>query len=165
MPEQDLLSEGDSTGLQPSLDSKRGFCLSQYQPQLQKSLPRLEKKISRIMYWLAHQTRVNMASGMSTTAPSMAITAQSTAPSTAPLQVAGPSTMEPAVPIGEQVGQDTPSVIQGARPEVRIEQTAQPPQMYGAQPYISGQQYTAPLPCTHPSRMVLLTHVCACYVS
>ena len=96
------------------------------------------------------QNGVNMASGMSNTAPSTAIMAQSTAPSTAPLQVAGPSTMEPAVPIGEQVGQDTPSVIQGARPEVRIEQTAQPPQMYGAQPYISGQQYTAPLPCTAP---------------
>ena len=91
-----------------------------------------------------------MASGVSTMAPSTAITAQSTAPSTASLQVAGPSTMEPAVPIDEQVGQDTPSVIQGARPEVRMEQTAQSPQMYGAQPYISGQQYTAPLPCTAP---------------
>ena len=136
---------------------------------------RLEKKISRIMYWLAHQNSklsrflvvqaqngVNMASGMSTTAPSTAIKAQSMAPSTAPLQVAGPSTMEPAVPIGEQVGQDMSSVIQGARPEVRMEQTAQPPEMYGAQPYmtgqqytahqpyISGQQYTAPLPCTAP---------------
>ena len=108
------------------------------------------------------QNGVNMASGMSTTAPSTAITAQSTAPSRAPLQVAGPSTMEPAVPIGEQVGQDTSSVIQGTRPEVRLEQTVQPPQMYGAQPYmtgqqytahqpyISGQQYTAPLPCTAP---------------
>ena len=108
------------------------------------------------------QNGVNMASGTSITAPSTAITAQSTAPSTAPLQVAGPSTMELAVPIGEQVGQDTSSVTQGARPEVRMEQTAQPPQMYGAQPYvtgqqytahqpyISGQQYTAPLPCTAP---------------
>ena len=108
------------------------------------------------------QNGVNMASGTSTTTPSTAITAQSTAPSTAPLQVAGPSTMELAVPIGEQVGQDTSSVTQGARPEVRMEQTAQPPQMYGAQPdmtgqqytahqpYISGQQYTAPLPCTAP---------------
>ena len=89
-----------------------------------------------------------MASGMSTTAPSTAITAQSMAPSTAPLQVAGPSTMEPAVPIGEQVGQDTSSVIQGARPEVRMEQTGQ--QYTAHQPYISGQQYTAPLPCTTP---------------
>ena len=103
-----------------------------------------------------------MASSTSTTTPSTAITAQSTAPSTAALQIAGPSTMEPAVPIGKQVGQDTPSVTQGARPEVRMEQTAQPPQMYGAQkymtgqqymapqPYISGQQYMAPLPCTAP---------------
>ena len=106
------------------------------------------------------QNRVNMASGTSITTPSTAVTAQSTAPSTAPLQVAGPSKMELAVPIGEQVGQDTSSVTQGARPEVRMEHTAQPPQMYGAQPYmtgqqytahqpyISGQQYTAPLPCT-----------------
>ena len=130
------------------------------------------------MYWLAHQNTqveqdlvvqaqngVNMASGMSTTAPSTAITAQSTAPSTPPLQVAGPSTMELAVPIGEQVGQDKSSVFQGARPEVRMEQTVQPPQMYGAQPYMTGQQYTAhqpyisgQLPCRvpHPSRTLLL---------
>ena len=50
--------------------------------------------------------------------------------STAAFQVAGPSTKEPIV---EQVGQDTPSVIQGARPEQR----------YSSQPYFSGQQYTA----------------------
>ena len=37
-----------------------------------------------------------MASGTSTTAPSTAITA----PSMAPLQVAGPSTMKPIVPLG-----------------------------------------------------------------
>ena len=108
------------------------------------------------------QNGVNMASSTSITTPSTAVTAQSTAPSTAPLQVAGPSTMELAVPIGEQVGQDTSSVTQGDRPEVRMEQTAQPPQMNGAQPYmtgqqymahqtyISGQQYTAALPCTAP---------------
>ena len=108
------------------------------------------------------QNGVNMASGMSTTDPSTAITAQSTAPSTAPLQVAGSSTIELAVSIAEQVGQDTSSVIHGAQKEVRMEQTPQPPQMYGAQPYmtgqqytahqpyISGQQYTAPLPCTAP---------------
>ena len=66
------------------------------------------------------QNGVNMASGTSTTAPSTAITA----PSTAPLQLAGPSTMEPIVPIGVQLGQDTPSVNQGARPDVTIEQTA-----------------------------------------
>ena len=68
----------------------------------------------------------------------------------APLQVAGPSTMEPTVPIGEQLGQDTPSVIQGARPDIRIEQTAQSTQRYGTLPYIPGPQYTAPLPCTAP---------------
>ena len=73
------------------------------------------------------QNGVNMASGTSTTAPSTAIKA----PSTAPLQVAGPSTMESTVPIGEQLGQDTPSVIQGARPDIRIEQTAQSTQRYG----------------------------------
>ena len=78
------------------------------------------------------QNGVNLASGTATTAPSMA-----------PLQVAGPSTMEPIV---EQFGQDTPSVIQGARPDVRIEQTAQSTQRYGTLPYIPGPQYTAPLP-------------------
>ena len=48
------------------------------------------------------------------------------------------------------MGQDTPSVIQGARPDVRIEQTAQSTQRYGTLPYIPGPQYTAPLPCTAP---------------
>ena len=96
------------------------------------------------------QNGVNMASGTSTTAPSTAITAPSKAPSTAPLQVAGPSTMEPTVPIGKQLGQDTPSVIQGARPDVRIEQTAQSTQRYGTLPYIPGPQYTAPLPYAAP---------------
>ena len=84
-----------------------------------------------------------MASGTAITAPSTATTAPSTAPSTAPLQVAGPSTMEPIV---VQLGQDTPSVIQGARPDVGIEQTAQSTQRYGTLPYIPGPQYTAPLP-------------------
>ena len=70
------------------------------------------------------QNGVNMASGTSTTAPSTAITAPSMAPSTAPLQLAGPSTMEPIVPIGVQLGQDMPSVNQGARLDVTIEQTA-----------------------------------------
>ena len=59
------------------------------------------------------------------------------------MQVAGPSTIEPIV---EQLGQDTPSVIQGARPDVRIEQTVQSTQRYGTLPYIPGPQYTAPLP-------------------
>ena len=81
-----------------------------------------------------------MASGTATTAPS-------TAPNTATLQVAGPSTMEP---IFAQLGQDTPSVIQGARPDVRIEQTVQSTQRYGTLPYIPGLQYTAPLPCAAP---------------
>ena len=44
------------------------------------------------------------------------------------------------------MGQDTPSVIQGARPYVRIEQTVQSTQRYGTLPYISGPPYTAPLP-------------------
>ena len=57
-----------------------------------------------------------------------------TAASTAALQ-AGPSTKEPIV---EQLGQDTPSVIQGALPEQRL----------GSQPYVSGQQYTAAQPYT-----------------
>ena len=85
------------------------------------------------------QSGANMASGTATTAPSTA----TTAPSKAPLQVAGPSTMEPIV---QQLGQDTPSVIQGARPDVRIEQTAQSTHRYGTLPYIPGPQYTAPLP-------------------
>ena len=85
------------------------------------------------------QNGANMASGTATTAPSTA----TTAPSTAPLQVAGPSTMEHIV---EQFGQDTPSVIQGARPDVRIRQTAQSTQRYGTLPYIPGPQYMAPLP-------------------
>ena len=98
------------------------------------------------------QNGVNMASGTSTVAPSMAIffTAPSTAPSTAPLQLAGPSTMEPIVPIGVQLGQDTPSVIQGARPDVRIEQTVQSTQRYGTLPYTPGPQYMAPLPYAAP---------------
>ena len=78
-----------------------------------------------------------MASGTAITAPSTA----TTAPSTAPLQVAGPSTMEPIV---VQLGQDTPSVFQGARPDVGTEQTAQSTQRYGTLPYIPGPQYTAP---------------------
>ena len=82
------------------------------------------------------QNGANMALGhYGTTAPSTS--------STAPLQVAGPSTMEPIV---EQLGQDTPSVIQGARPDVRIEQTTQSTQRNGTLPYIPGPQYTAPLP-------------------
>ena len=86
---------------------------------------------------------VNMASGTFTTAPSTAITAPSTAPSAAPLQVAGPSTMEPTVPIGEQLGQDTPSVIQLSR-------LRSPTQRYGTLPYIPGVPCAAPLPYAAP---------------
>ena len=62
------------------------------------------------------QNGVNMASGTATTAPSTA----TTAPCTAPLPLkAGPSTVEPIVPIVAPLGaQDTPSVIQRARPVV-----------------------------------------------
>ena len=54
-----------------------------------------------------------------------------------PYRLAGPSTKEPIV---EQLGQDTPNVIQGAHPEQR----------YGSQPYFSGQQYTAPTTAAQP---------------
>ena len=70
----------------------------------------------------------NMATSSTPTAAGTTIMAQSTAASTAAFQVAGPSTQEPIV---EQLGQDTPSVTQGARPE----------QKYGSQPYFSDQRY------------------------
>ena len=90
------------------------------------------------------QNGVNMASG---TAPSTA----TMAPSTAPLLLAGPSTMEPIVPIGAQLGaQDMPSVIQGARPVVSTEKTMQSTQGYGTLPYVSGPPYMAPLLSTAP---------------
>ena len=74
-----------------------------------------------------------MASGTATTAPSTA----TTAPSTAPLPLmAGPSTIEPIVPIVAPLGaQDTPSVIQRARPVVSTEQTMQSTPGYGTLPY------------------------------
>ena len=46
---------GDSTGRQPSLDSKHGFCQNQYLPRPQKSLPRLVKAILRMIHWSVHQ--------------------------------------------------------------------------------------------------------------
>ena len=101
-----------------------------------------EQQVMQVLVVQA-QNGANMASGTAITAPSTSTTAPSTAPSTALLQVAGPSSMEPIV---EQLGQDTPSVIQGARPDVRIDQTAQSTQRYGTLPYIPGPQYTAPLP-------------------
>ena len=76
------------------------------------------------------QNGANMATSSTHTAAGTTITAASTAA----LQ-AGPSTKEPIV---EQLGQDTPSVIQGALPEQRL----------GSQPYVSGQQYTAAQPYT-----------------
>ena len=79
------------------------------------------------------QNGANMATSSTTTAAGTTITAQSTAA----FQVAGPSTKEPIV---EQLGQDTPSVIQGAHLEQR----------YGSQPYFSGQQYTAPTTAAQP---------------
>ena len=96
-----------------------------------------------------------MASGTATTAASMATTAPSTA--TLPLmvgqtagQTAGQSSTEPLVPIVVQIeAQDTPSVIQGARPVIGAEQTMQSTQVYGTLPYFSGA-YTAPLPSTAP---------------
>ena len=98
-----------------------------------------------------------MASGTTTTAPSTA----TMAPSTAPLPLAGPSTMEPFVPIRAQLGaqdtpsviqgaQDTPSVNQGARPAISTEQTMQSTQRYGTLPYVSGTPYTAPQPSRAP---------------
>ena len=94
------------------------------------------------------QNGVNMASGTATTTPSMA----TTAPSTAPLPLtAGPSTIEPIVPIVAPLGaKDTPSVIQRARPVVSTEQTMQSTPGYGTLPYVSGPPYTAPLSSTAP---------------
>ena len=85
------------------------------------------------------QNRVNMASGKPTTAPRTA--------TTAPLPLtAGPSTIEPIVPIVAQLGaQDTPSVIQRARPVVSTGQTMQSTLGYGTLPYIFGLPYMAPL--------------------
>ena len=65
--------------------------------------------------------------------------------------VPGPSTIEPIVPIVAPLGaQDTPSVIQRARPVVSTEQTMQSTLGYGTLPYVSGPPYTAPLPSTAP---------------
>ena len=94
------------------------------------------------------QNGANMASGTATMVPSTA----TTAPSTAPLPLtAGQSSTEPLVPIVVQIeAQDTPSVIQGARPVISTEQTMQSTQVYGTLPYFSGPPYTAPLPSTAP---------------
>ena len=94
------------------------------------------------------QNGVNMVSDTATTAPSTA----TTAPCTAPLPLtAGPSTVEPIVPVVAPLGaQDTPSVIQRARPVVSTGQTMQSTPGYGTLPYVSGPPYTAPLPSTAP---------------
>ena len=89
------------------------------------------------------QNGVNMASGTATTAPSTAPTAPAM-----PL-TAGPSTIEPIVPIVAPLGaQGMPSVIQRARPVVSTEQhTMQSTAVYGPLPYASpAMPYTAPLP-------------------
>ena len=90
-------------------------------------------------------------SGTSTTAPSMAITA----PSTAPLQVAGPSSLEPIVPIGVQLGQDTPSVNQGARPDLKLSRRCS--LLRGTAPYRTSPVRSIRHPCRplHPCRMLL----------
>ena len=94
------------------------------------------------------QNGVNMASGTATTAPSTATTATCMAP--LPL-TAGPSTIEPIVPIVAPLGaQDTPSVIQRARPVISTEQTMQSTPGYGTLPYVSDPPYTVPLPSMAP---------------
>ena len=85
------------------------------------------------------QNGANMATSSTPTAAGTTITADSTAARTAAFQVAGPSTKEPIV---VQLGQDTPSVIQGARLEQRLV----------SQTYFSGQQYTAAQPYTAVSQ-------------
>ena len=72
------------------------------------------------------QNGANMATSSTLTAAGTSITAGNTAASTA-------STAACQEPIVVQLGQATPSVTQGARPEV----------IYGSQPHFSGQQYTA----------------------
>ena len=105
----------------------------------------VSKSVEQVLVVQA-QNGVNMASGTATMAPS-----------TAPLPLAGPSTMEPIVPLRAQLGaqdtpsviqgaQDTPSVNQGARPAITTEQIMQSTQRYGTLSYVSGPPYTAPLP-------------------
>ena len=77
----------------------------------------------------------------------MASGTATTAPSTAPLPLtAGPSTIEPIVPIVAPLGaQGMPTVIQETRPVVSIVQTMQSTAVYGTLPYVSGLPYMAPL--------------------
>ena len=100
------------------------------------------------------QNGVNMASGTATTAPSTA--------TTAPLPLTpGPSTIEPIVPIVTPLGaQDTPSVIQRARPAVSTEQTMQSTPGYGTLPYVSGLRIRHPCRLRHPCRTLRIRHPC-----
>ena len=101
-----------------------------------------------------------MASGTTTTAPSTATTAPCTAG-----QTAGQSSTEPLVPIVVQIeAQDTPSVIQGARPIISAVQTMQPAQVYGTLKYYSGPPYTAPLPSTAPLPYSAYTAPCRLFM-
>ena len=162
------LARETALGLQPSLDSKRGFLSKpvsasgsgptseissqagedDFEDNLLVSTP--NQQFEQVLVVQA-QNGVNMASGTATTAPS-----------TAPLTLAGPSTMEPFVPIRAQLGaQDTPSVIQGAqdtpgvnqgaRPAISTEQTMQSTQRYtwySTLPYVSGlEAFNADITC------------------
>ena len=92
--------------------------------------------------------------GTATTAPSTPLRHTVRHP---PL-TAGPSTIEPIVaPLGAQ---DTPSVIQGARPVVSTEQTMQSTQRYGTLPYVSGPRIGHPCRLRHPCRMLRIGHPC-----
>ena len=141
---------GGSIGHQPSLTLKRGLFPNQlFQPPVQglhqKSPLWSVEMISVIGCWSVRQNGVNMASGTATVAPSTA----TTAPSTTPLPLtAGPSTIEPIVPIVAPLGaQDTPSVIQRARPVVSTEQTMQSTAVYGPLPYCRIRHPCRMLPC------------------
>ena len=82
-----------------------------------------------------------------------------TAPSTAPLPLtAGPSTIEPIVPIVAPLGaRDTPSVIQRTRPVVSTEQTMQSTAVYGPLSYCR---------IRHPLPYCRIWHpAVSCYVS
>ena len=122
------------------------------------------KAISTIIYWSVTQyAKPASSAGLGSTKWGQGTaTTATTAPSTAPLPLtAEPSTMEPIVPIVAQLGaQDTPSVIQGARPVVSTEQTMQSTQGYGTLSYLSGPPYTAPLPSMAPLPKLRIRHPC-----
>ena len=140
-----------SSGPTSEISSKAGE--DDFEDNLLVSTP--NQQVEQVLVVQA-QNRVNRASGMATTAPSMA-------PSTAPLPlVAGPSTMDSFVPIGAELGaQDMPSVNQGARLVISTEQTMQSTQRYGTLPYVTGPPYTAPLPSTAPLPYAAMTAMSA----